>query len=193
MEDDGKKEVKLRVTEGELESLSRTRRRRRVRRADLTRDSEKTNELAAVSVVKKPEGAPDRAPVPEAPKELVKEPMKEPVKVTTASLPANPNMKTPKIIYTKKRHVHVAPKTAIVIPTKTSFTPKELKKAMPVAPVLAPALVKKPVLPPVKTRRFKAKRLSFTINSKRLTADRLTAARVAKMPLSEVSSFPPAA
>jgi len=190
MEDDEKKEVKLRVTEGELESLSRTRRRRRVRRADLTRDSEKTNELAAVSVVKKPEGAPDRAPdralVPEAPKELVKEPMKEPVKVTTASLPANPNMKTPKIIYTKKRHVHVAPKTAIVIPTKTSFTPKELKKAMPVAPVLAPALVKKPVLPPVKTRRFKAKRLSFTINSKRLTADRLTAARVAKMPLSEV-------
>jgi hypothetical protein len=111
-------------------------------------------------------------------------------------MPANPTVKTPKIIYTKKRHVHVAPKTAIVIPTKTAFSSKELvppqkqrppplpKPILRPSPSFAAVLPKGP--PPRKTRKFKAKRLSFTVNSKPLTSERLMAARVSKMSLSEV-------
>ena len=201
-----KKEVKLRVTEDELQSLSRTRRRRRrgaaPLRADLT--VEDATDAPKVSIVKKQEEEPkaDAGPL------LIVKANKAPLSITpsTAALPANPNMKTPKIIYTKKRHVHVAPKTAIVIPTKTAFTPKELvqsqKPPVPKPILRQPAAVPTPVPMPVrkptltavvpkapslgKTRKFKTKRLSFTVNSKRLTSERLTAARVSKMPLSEV-------
>ena len=197
-----KKEVKLRVTEDELQSLSRTRRRRRrgaaPLRADLT--VEDATDAPTVSIVKKQEEETkaDAGPL------LIVKANKPPLSThpSTAALPANPNMKTPKIIYTKKRHVHVAPKTAIVIPTKTAFTPKELVQSQkPPAPkpilrqpAAVPTPVRKPTLSAVapkppslgKTRKFKAKRLSFTVNSKRLTSERLTAARVSKMPLSEV-------
>jgi len=91
---------------------------------------------------------------------------------TTASLPSNPNTKVPRILYTKKQpHVRMGVprtvKSAVVVPTKTAFLPSELQSG-------------------TKKRKFKAKRLSFTVNSKRLTATRLTAARVAKMPIAEV-------
>lgn len=157
-----------------------------------------------MSIVKKQEEAVEVEKAVKAEKVEKADPVAN-VKPSTASMPANPNVKTPKIIYTKKRHVHVAPKTSIVIPTKTAFTPKELadtsrreppKLPMPKPILRQPAPVRKPtptpaaVLPkvptPSKTRKFKTKRLSFTVNSKRLTSERLTAARVSKMPLSEV-------
>jgi len=204
-----KKEVKLRVTEDELQSLSRTRRRRRrgaaPLRADLTVDA--AVDAPTVSIVKKqeeeakPDAKPDAKAEAESNAKVNKVSMN--VKPSTASMPANPNVKTPKVIYTKKRHVHAAPKMSIVIPTKTAFTPKELsglaqqQKPSAPNPILrppsqmpvrkqTPAAVLPKVPTPSKTRKFKAKRLSFTVNSKRLTSERLTAARVSKMPLSEV-------
>jgi hypothetical protein len=202
-----KKEVKLRVTEDELQSLSRTRRRRRrgaaPLRADLT--VEDTVDVPKVSIVKKQEEEPkaEAKNATEAKAEattasvLVAKANKASLQgnPSTAPLPANPNVKIPKIIYTKKRHVHIAPKTSIVIPTKTAFAPKEL--VAPPKPILrqplqtpsrkpTPANVLPKVPTPSKTRKFKAKRLSFTVNSKRLTSERFMAARVSKMPLSEV-------
>ena len=168
--EDSKKEVTLRVTDSELQSLTRTRRRRRgVPRADLLEPVIKKQEEKATTV----------APVPVVPVAPV-----APVAPSTAAMPANPNVKAPRIIYTKKRHVHVAPKPAVVIPTKTSFTPKELRVPMAKKNVVSIPSAMRPL--PAKTRKFKAKRLSLTINSKRLTSERLTAARVAKMPLAEV-------